>query len=129
MRKENQDVVMTALSKYFYYLSRILHIILLPILYVGILWYPVGRPWEYAGLLMLAILPFYSFGMEDDKKLLFKTRIISYIIIIALFFPIEFFKSVDIDDYRSLVFFDIAFMFSIDLWIYIKDKSILKNSS
>ena len=118
---------MTVLSKILYYFSRTIHVILLPILYAATLWYPTGRWWEKIGLIPLFILPFYPIIIKSDEEILFRIRVTSYIIIIGIFFPANFFSDEYGVDYRVIVFFDMCFLFFVDLWIYRQNKSKTPN--
>lgn len=122
MHNKKRGVAVNALklSKILYYVSRSIHILLLPLLYSATLWYPTGRWWEIIGLLLLLSICFYSFIFKKDKKMLFMIRVFSYFIAVLLFFPIDVFYADYRIDYRIIVFFDMCFLFVVDLWIFYK---------
>ncbi len=124
VHKKKRGVVMIAskLSKILYYVSRSIHILLLPLLYSATLWYPTGRWWEIPGLILLLSICFYSLIFKKDRKTLFIVRTFSYFIAVLLFFPIDVFYADYRIDYRVIIFFDICFLFIIDLWIFLQNK-------
>ena len=125
VHKKKRGVVMIAskLSKVLYYVSRTIHILLLPILYSATLWYPTGRWWEIIGLILLLAICFYSLIFKKDRKTLFVVRTFSYFITVLLFFPANFFTTKYGIDYRVIIFYDMCFLFIVDLWIFLQNKS------
>lgn len=116
-------MIASTLSKILYYISRSIHILLLPVLYSATLWYPTGRWWEIIGLGLLLSICFYSLLFKENLKMLFIVRAFSYLTTAILFFPTNFFNSEYGIDYRVIIFFDMCFLFIIDLWIFLQNKS------
>ena len=125
MHNKKRGVVMIAskLSKFLYYVSRSIHILILPILYSATLWYPTGRWWEILGLILLLTICFYSLIFKKNIKMLFIVRSFSYFSTALLFFPANFFTTEYGIDYRVIVFYDMCFLFLVDLWIFLQNKS------
>lgn len=121
--KKTQDVVMNVLNKFIYYIPRLVHIVILPILYIGILWYPKGRDWEIVGLIFLAAILFYPLIMKSNKKLLFYFSCLTYIAIIGLFFPKYLLSKSDFWDYRNIIFFDMLLLFISDTYAFLKKEN------
>lgn len=123
MRNEKQDVVMTASSKFLYYTSRIIHLLLLPILYIGILWFPDENRWTVTGLLLLFIAPLTWFFSKKNILLLF-LKCAMYICTIIIFFPTELFSTEYPFNYKNVIFYDICFLATVDISIFFERKSL-----
>ena len=122
-KKRGVVMIASTLSKILYYISRSIHIILLPILYSATLWYPTGRWWEIIGLGLLLSICFYPLLFKKNPKTLFIVRFFSYLVTVILFFPTNFFTAEYGIDYRVIIFYDMCFLFIVDLWIFLQNKS------
>ncbi len=122
MLNPKQVVVMTVSNKAIYHISRTLHILLLPILYLGIVWFLGDKWWQIIGLILLFIIPFYKPIFKKYEKFLFFLRLVTYILIILIFFPTELFSKEYFLDYKNIIFYDICFMMFVDIRIYRKNK-------
>lgn len=110
---------MNVLNKLLFYISRLVHIAILPIIYVGILWYPEGKYWEIIGLIILVLMLFYPLIMKFNKSILFWASIITYTLVIGLFFPIYLFSEKYPFDYKNIIFYDMCFLILVDAWLYL----------
>lgn len=120
--KNRQDVVMNVLNKFIFYIPRIIHILLLPMMYVVTLWFPNGKYWEVIGLVILILIPFYSLVMKKCRSYFFWISFFTYILVIYLFFPEHLFSEKYPLDYKNIIFFDMLLLLITDTYLYFKNK-------
>lgn len=113
---------MTAPVKFLYYSSRIIHLLLLPMLYIGIVWFLEDKWWEVVGLLLLFTIPFNQFIIRNSPTLLLVVRLMTYIAIIMLFFPNLLFSKEYALDYKNIILYDMCFLAIADLAVFFDKK-------
>lgn len=113
---------MTVLDKFIFYVPRIIHILLLPMIYVVTLWFPNGRYWEIIGLVILILIPFYPLMRKILKEYFFWISFFTYILVIYLFFPEYLFSEIYPLDYKNIIFYDMCFLILADTWLYLQKK-------
>lgn len=113
MHKRHRDVVIhvPALSKNLYYMSRFIHILLLPIVFLSALWFPTERWWEIIGLVIIFAICFYPIVIKINIRVFLILSFFSYLIVAFLFFLINIFESGYFFDYRVFVFADMLSFF------------------
>ena len=116
---------MNVLDKLIFYTPKIIHVLLLPMLYVVILWFPNGRYWEVIGLIILLLIPFIFFIRRFDIRVYYKFIFPAYLIAIILFFPFNIFEDgvfIGINNFfnyhSNVILVDIMLMFFVDLWFF-----------
>ncbi len=109
---------MTTAVKFLYYASRIIHILQLPLLYIGILWFARDKWWEVIGLILLFTIPFNQFIIRNNPTLLLVVRFITYIIIFVIFFPELLISKEYALDYKNTIFYDMCFLAIADLAVF-----------
>ena len=112
---------MTVLNKFIYYLPKIIHVLLLPILWIAIGWFLEEKWWEAVGLFLLISIPFYQFIIKN-KELLFKVRICIYVITVFLFFPEHLFYEEYLLEYKNIIFYNMLFLFVTDTYIFFRKR-------
>ena len=109
-----------ALSKSLYYISRFIHILLLPIVFLSALWFPTGRWWEIIGLAILFTICFYPVIIKINTKFFLILSFFSYLIVSILFFPKSIFESGSFFDYRVFILADMLSLCLADVF-YIRN--------
>lgn len=117
--KKKRGAVMTAPNKRLFYISRIIHVILLPVLCLSIIWYPNDKWWEFLGIPLLIFVSIYSKKFIKNENLLFSIRVFTYLLISIIYFPLFFYKENTGLDYTSIIFFDMIFLFIVDCKIFL----------
>lgn len=111
MRKiyRNMDVMI----KYFFYLTKIINIILLILLYIGFGWgFPINVIHIIGSLLFILIL-FYPKNISNTSSLL--KRLLSYLLLIICFFPRTLYDNHDLFSFENLVFCYAILLILLDL--------------
>lgn len=129
MLKERLDVAMTALNRFIYYFPRVIHLILLPYLYVSTLWLLEERWWQILGLIMMFLILFFPFIKKFDLKFYYRISFFIYLAVIILFFPFYLFEgnsSFNIrnffDYHNNVILCDMIIMLIVDMWFFSQSK-------
>lgn len=123
VHKKRQAVgvhVMVVLNKIVFYLSRIYNIYI-------IFWFIIGVGWGYEinvshsiGFLILLLIFFYSKVISKLKLLLI--RLLSYIILVLMFYPEFLFDSDYSNSYENMVFYYSCSLVLLDIWLFVDSK-------
>ena len=119
VHKKRRDVgvhVMVVLNKIIFYFSRLYNIYI-------IFWLVIGVGWGYEinvshsiGFLILLLIFFYSKLIIKLKLLLM--RLISYIVLVLMFYPNFLFNAEYYNSYENMIFYYSCFLTVLDIWLF-----------